>query len=394
MMFRMFFPFLFFPQNVFVPTQSQEASPQLAQKACSESERLDSCPFSVPLQLSLNAESCSPAQQTSQPAEEDSQATQIEELEEPPAADTSASLADQTSKTSSVPGLQTSTSSHVSRAEEVKVLGGDAENNGENVQEEAVKESSSAGLVSCSERMDPDGTVSSCVEETPSNTPPCALISPSIVPPTAPEDPMPSSPWGGEETAERASAEPSALISAAVGGAQRGNEGAVDECEEVMEEECTVSGDALGVALALSQSQLLTPEPMEEDSVVVVTDGEADSEVVQKDAGPQVPTSSSQPVRGAQLVSANGHEPPPPAKTAPLLSGRMSQGEGAGPGEGGGKDKILSDSSGGETPVCFPTPPPPTVKLTEPVNIVALLLFCCRPLLSLHASERRGSDWS
>lgn len=371
---------------MFVPTQSQEASPQLGQKAASESQRLDSCPFSVPLQLSVNAESCSPAQQTSQPAGEDSQATQIEELEEPPAADTSASPTDQTSKTSSVPGLQTSTSSHSSCAEEVKVLGGDAENNGENVQEEAVKESSSAGLVSCSQRMDPDGTVSSCVEETPSNTPPCALISPSIVPPTATEDPMTSSPWRGEEPAERASAE-SSLISTAAGGAQRGNKGVMEECEEeVMEEECTVSGDALGAALALSQSQLLTPEPMEEDSVVVVTDGEPDSEVVQNDAGPQVPTSSSQPPRDAQLVSTNGHEPPLP----PLVSGRMSQGEGAGPDEGGGKDKILSDSSGGETPVRL-TPPPPTVK---PVTMVVLLLFCCRPLLSLHASERGGSDWS
>lgn len=320
---------------MFVPTQSQEASPQLAQKASSESERLDSCPFSVPLQLSVNAESCGPAGRTSQPAEEDSQATQIEELEEPPAADTGASLTDQTSKTGGVPGPQTSTGSHVSCAEGVKGFGGDAENNEENVQEEAVKESGSAGPVSCSERMDPDGTVSSCVEETPSNTPPCALISPSIVPPTAPEDPMPSSPRRGEETAGRAS------------GAQRGNEGVMDECEEeVMEEECTASGDAFGAALALSQSQLLTPEPMEEDGVVVVTDGEPDSEVAQKDAGTQVPTSSSQPVRGAQLVSTNGHEPP-------LVSGRMSQGEaeGAGPDEGGGKDKILSDSSGGETPV-------------------------------------------
>lgn len=305
----------------------------------------------------MNTESCSPAQQNSQHVEEDSQATQIEELEEPPAVDTSDSVTEQISKTRMVPGLQTSTSSHISCAEEVKVLSEDAENNCVNVQEEAVKERSSAGVVSCSERMDSDGTVSSCVEETPSNTPPCTLISPSIIPPTATEDPMTSSPSRGEKTAERPSAESSSLISLTADGAQKGNEGVIDECEEeeVMEEEGTVSGDTLGVALALSQSQLLTPEPMEEDSVVVVTDGEQESEVLQKDAGLQVPTSSSQPVGGTELVSTNGHEPQLLAKTAPLLSGRMSQEEGAGPDEGGMKDKILSDSSGGENHVRFKT---------------------------------------
>lgn len=337
---------------MFVPTQSQEASPQLAQNAAPGSQRLDSCPFSVPLQLSVNAE-------------EDSQATQIEEPQEPPAADTSASPTHQTSKTSGVPGLQTSSSSHSSCAEEVKVLGGDAENSGEDVQEEAVRESSSAGLVSRSEGMDPGGTVSSCVEETPSDTPPCALTSPSVVPPTAAEGPMRSSPGRREEAAGSSS------LTSAAGGAQEGNEGVEEEVmEEVMEEECTVSGGASGAALALSQSQLLTPEPMEEDGVVVVTDGEADSEAVQVEeaAGPQVPTSSPQPPRGAQLASTNGHEPP-------------LQGEGAGPDEGGGKDKTLSDSSGGETPF----DPPPTV---NPVNMVAALLLQTSPSTSRFQEKR------
>lgn len=349
--------YLFF-QNVFVPTQSQEASSQLGQKPPSESQRLDSCPFSLPLQLSVNTESSSTAQQNSQHVEEDSQATQIEELEEPPGVDTSDSVTEPTNKTNIVPRLQTSTSSQISCAEEVKVHSESAENSRLNVQQEDVKARSSAEVVSCSERMDSsDVTVSSCVQETPSNSPPCGLTSPSSIPPTAAEDPMTSSASRGEKTAERPSVESSSQISMTVDGAQKGNEqGAIDECEEeVMEEECTVSGETSGVVLVLSQSQLLTPEPMEEDSVVVVTDSEQDSEVLQKDAVSQVPTSSSQPVRGTELVSTNGHEPQVPAKQAQVVSSRMSQGEEAGPDAEGLKDKILSDSSGGKSHVSFKT---------------------------------------
>lgn len=334
---------------MFVPTQSQEASSQLGQKSASESQRLDSCPFSLPLQLSVNAESCSTAQQNSQHVEEDSQATQIEELEEPPGVDTSDSVTEQTSKTC--------TSSHISCAEEVKVHSESAENLCMNVQEEDGKERSCAEVVSCSDGMDsPDVTVSSCVQETPSNTPPCGLTSPSMIPPTAVEDLMTSSAPRGEKTAERASAESSSQISFD-GNEKKGNEqGVIDECEEeeeVMEDECTVSGETLGVALVLSESQLLTPEPMEEDSVVVVTDSEQESEILRKDAVSQVPTSSSQPVRGTQLVSTNGHEPQLPAKKAQVVSSRLSQGEGAGPDAEGIKDKILSDSSGGKNLVSF-----------------------------------------
>ncbi|CAF91583.1 unnamed protein product, partial [Tetraodon nigroviridis] len=225
-------------QNVFVPTQSQEACSQLGQKPASESQRLDSCPFSMPLQLSVNAESCDTAQQNSQLVDEDSQATQIEQLEEPPGLHTSVSVAEQPNRTSIVPESQTSSSSQTSCAEGVKVPSEGAENSSPNVQEEDGKERGSA------------------------------------------------------------------------------------------------------------ESQLRTPEPMEEDSVIVVTDSEQESEVLRRDAGSQVPTSSSQPPRGAQLVSANGHEPQLPSKKAQGVPGRMSQGEGAGPDAEGVKDKILSDSSG------------------------------------------------
>lgn len=345
---------------MFVPTQSQEASSQLGQKPASESQRLDSCPFSLPLQLSANTESCSTAQQNSQHDEEDSQATQIEELEEPPGVGASDSLTEQTNKTSIDLRLQTSSSSQISCAGEVKVRTERSENSCLDVGQEDVKEKSSAEVVSCSERMDSsDVTVSSCVQETPSNTPPCVPTSPSMIRPTATEDPMTPSASRGEKPAERPPAESSSQTSVTGDAAQKGNEqGAKDESEEdVMEEQCTVSGETLGVALVLSESQLLTPEPMEEDSVIVVPDSEQESEILQKekDAVSQVPTGSSQPVRGAELVSTNGHEPQVPSQKAQVVSKRMSQDEEVGPDAEGIKEKVLSDSSGGKNHVSYKT---------------------------------------
>ncbi|TNM90626.1 hypothetical protein fugu_002915 [Takifugu bimaculatus] len=341
-----------FSQNVFVPTQSQEAPSRCDQKPASESQCLDSCPFSLPLQLSVNTESCSTALQNSQHAEEDSQATQIEEPEEPPAVDTSDSVAphhQQANKTSAVPRLQTNTSSKVSSAEEDKVDSESAEKTCMNVQQVDVKERSSAEVVSCSEMKDScDVTVKSRVQETSANTPPRSLASQSVVPLTVTVDAMKSSALRGEKPAERLSVESSSQISVPVDGAQKGNDqGVMAECEEeVMEEECTVGGESLGVALALSQSQLLTPEPMEDDSVVVVTDSEQDPEILQNDAALQVTTSTSQPVRGNALISTNGHEPQVPTTKVQMASSRLSQGEGAGPESEGLKDKSLSESSG------------------------------------------------
>ncbi|XP_056877115.1 TP53-binding protein 1 isoform X1 [Takifugu flavidus] len=341
-----------FSQNVFVPTQSQEAPSRCDQKPASESQCLDSCPFSLPLQLSVNTESCSTALQNSQHAEEDSQATQIEEPEEPPAVDTSDSVAphhQQANKTSAVPRLQTNTSSKVSSAEEDKVDSESAEKTCMNVQQVDVKERSSAEVVSCSEMKDScDVTVKSRVQETSANTPPRSLASQSVIPLTVTVDAMKSSALRGEKPAERLSVESSSQISVPVDGAQKGNDqGVMAECEEeVMEEECTVGGESLGVALALSQSQLLTPEPMEDDSVVVVTDSEQDPEILQNDAALQVTTSTSQPVRGNALISTNGHEPQVPTTKVQMASSRLSQGEGAGPESEGLKDKSLSESSG------------------------------------------------
>lgn len=339
---------------MFVPTQSQEAPSQCDQKPATESQCLDSCPFSLPLQLSVNTESCSTALQNSQHVEEDSQATQIEELEEPPAVNTSDSVAphhEQANKSSVVPRLQTNTSSNISSAEEDKVHSESAEKTSMNVQKVDVKERSSAEVVSCSEKKDScDVTVTRHVQEMSENTPPHSLASQSVIPMTVTVDAMKTSALRGEKPAERLSVESSSQISVPVDGAQKGTgQEVMAECEEeVMEEECTVGGESLGVALVLSQSQLLTPEPMEDDSVVVVTDSEQDSEILQNDAALQVMTSTSQPVRGNALISTNGHEPQVPTTKVQMASSRMSQGEGAGPESEGLKDQSLSESSGGK----------------------------------------------
>lgn len=355
---------------MFVPTQSQEASSQLGQNPASESQRLDSCPFSLPLQLSVNTESCSAAQQNSQHVEEDSQATQIDELEEPPGGDAAESVTEQTTETGVVSRPQTSATSQISCAGEAEVHSESAENACSNVQPEDVKEAVCF----------PEST---CVPETPSNAPGCGLTSPNLIQPAAADGSMTASSAAsrGQNPAESPPAESSSHIGA---GARKGDEqGGLDECgEEVMEEECTVSGETLGVALVLSQSQLLTPEPMEEDSVVVL-DSEHESELLQKDAVSQVPTSSSQPVRGTELVSTNGHEPQVPARKAQVVSSRLSQGEGTGLDAEGLKDKILSDSSGGKSRVSKPIS---TLQLLELVKALLYLLLCCRYILSLHAS--------
>lgn len=391
--------FYLFSQDVFVPTQSQEAPQQSDKKAASlpretQSQHLESAPFTLPLQLSVNTESSDPAQPTSEHTEEDSQATQI--LEEPPGVDTSDSAisrCDQRSESNGVPSeSQTATSSQTSTsAESAKHRSESAENElsqksdvhrktpaaALNVQTVNVKdcksdskEASSADVVSCSQpKFDStDLTVNSCVQETPSDTTPCSLPSQTTISQTSAVDVTKGSVnLRGGGTAKSQSVESSSQKCGAVGNSRtvkdvmderkQGEAGdeVMEEGEEEEGEESAVGGEASGMALVLSQSQLLTPEPMEEDSedggedsVIVVTDSERDSQILQKDVTPQSKTNSSQPVRGKVSVSTNGHQSQAPAKKVHVAPDRLSQAERAGPEPEGLKDKSLSDSSGGK----------------------------------------------
>lgn len=340
---------------MFDPTQSQEAAQQSKKENTSPphespSQRLESAPFMSPMQLSMNTQNSCAAGPSSQHCEDDSQATQIEE-EEPPAVDTSDSATSRKDQRSNgVPSdSQTAASS---KSESPKHCGKQAESepsvpsvktssDAENVN---VKDGRSDVAPSSPPRTNSaDLTVNSCVEE----TPPSSSASQSMICQTS------------AHTEKSVSSQKCKTNSQTVGDPMEEEE--VEE-KEVTEEESTVGGGASGLALALSQSQRLSPEPMEEDgedgdvdSVIMVTDSE--SQLPPRDVRRWPKTDSSQPIRGPESVSANGHESQLQEKK--VTSDRLSQTGRAGPEPEGLKDKSLSDSSGGERdflPVCHSQP--------------------------------------
>lgn len=382
--------FFLFSQDVFVPTQSQEAPQQSDKKTASlpretQSQCLESAPFTLPLQLSVNTESSSCAQQTSEHTEEDSQATQIEELPGVDTSDSVISRCEPRSESNGVPsGSQTATSSKASTSAESPKHRSECAKNEQpksnlsqksdvhkktatalNVQNVNVKDStsdskeaSSAVVVSCSQpKFDSsDLTVNSCVQETPSDTTPCSLSSQSMISQTSVVGVVKGSvDLRRGETAKSPSVDSLSQKCGTVSNSQTVKDMMDErEKEEAMEEESTVGGGASGMALVLSQSQLLSPEPMEEDSedreedsVIVVTDSERDSQILHKDVTPPSKTNSSQPVRGKVSVSTNGHESQAQAKKVHVAPDRVLQTERVGPEPEGLKDKSLSDSSGG-----------------------------------------------
>ncbi|XP_027870019.1 TP53-binding protein 1 isoform X2 [Xiphophorus couchianus] len=246
-----------FSHDVFVPTQSQEASrkspslPSETQSSLRES-------FPSALQLSVNADSGDPV-----PVEDDSQDTQIEELEEPPVVDAAAL------EESHQPGRTEPDLPHESDRQQQET-------------ETNVNESSNTNHS--------DAAANSCVQETPCST-----------------------------TEQNHSTDKNKM----------------DDCEEeeVMKEEN--AGGASAMALVLSESQLMSPEPMEEekiqDSVVVATDGE-------KDRASQPESGISEANGAKRAITANGHRQQSQEERAEdALGGREMEGV---------KDKSLSDSSG------------------------------------------------
>lgn len=343
---------------MFDPTQSQEAAQQSKKENASPphespSQRLESAPFMSPMQLSMNTQNSCAAGPSLQHCEDDSQATQIEE-EELPAVDTSDSATSRKDQRSNgVPSdSQTAASS---KSESPKHCGKQAESepsvpsvktssNAENVN---VKDGGSDVAPSSPPRSNSaDLTVKSCVEE----TPPSSLASQSMICETS------------ADTVKSLSSQPLSQKCKTVGHSQTVGDTMEEEVEEkeVTEEDCTVGGGASGLALALSQSQRLSPEPMEEDgedgdvdSVIMVTDSERESQLPLRDVRRWPKTGGSQPIRGPESVSANGHESQLQEKK--VTSDRLSQTGRAGPEPEGLKDKSLSDSSGGERdflPVC------------------------------------------
>ncbi|XP_029354417.1 TP53-binding protein 1 isoform X2 [Echeneis naucrates] len=373
-----------FSHDVFVPTQSQEAPQQSDKKSASSpsqtpSQRLETSHFSFPLQLSVNTESSSLVEQTSEQIEEDTQATQIEELGEPPSGDSVISRCDQGGNSNSASSeLQPTTSSKAStsadsphNSERAKTEQADLPQkldatslndqktllNVENVNGNEVKsdckELTSANMVTCSQsKLDSsDLNVNSCVQETPLGTAPSTLPSQSMISQTSAVD-VKAGGTANSQSVESVSQQREAAVNSQT------HKDLMDDCEQaeeeeiVMEEESTGAGEASGLALALSQSQLLSPEPMEEDSedvgtdsVIVVIDSERDSQILKKDATPQSKTNSSQPIRDIS-ASTNGHKSEAQAKEANTTPGKLALTQKEVSESEGLKDKSLSDSSG------------------------------------------------
>nr|XP_043885465.1 TP53-binding protein 1 isoform X1 [Solea senegalensis]XP_043885466.1 TP53-binding protein 1 isoform X1 [Solea senegalensis] len=382
-----------FSHDVFAPTQSQDTSKPLDKMSASmhhdtQSQHLESAPFTLPLQLSINTENSGAAPETSEQIEEDSQATQIEEFEKPLGVDTSDSVAScchQRSESNSV-AVQSHTDTNVKSSTSAESLKHQSECSKSevsnllhrsdvhkaavtslNVQNVNVKEGksdckevSSADMVSCSQPNlnSSDLTVNSCVQETPSDITPCSLPSQSMISETSVVDVVRSSlnVRGGEISHPVEPSSPQQCPT--VGDSQTDNnmmeeheQGEEEEEEALMEEESAGGGGASAMGLALSQSQVLSPEPMEDDgeeqgldSVIVVTDSEGDSQILKKDVTPQSKTKSSQPIGGNVSASSNGHEAQ--AKEVNVSPDRFPHTEMKGPEPEGLKDKSLSDSSG------------------------------------------------
>ncbi|XP_037548165.1 TP53-binding protein 1, partial [Nematolebias whitei] len=338
-----------FSHDVFVRIQSQGSDQKSASLPCQPQSQQQECTsLTSPLQLSVNTDACdphSPCVKSPEQIEEDSQATQIEEFRDPPAVDSSDSVTSRHDPTnqsgavpsesqpasSSKPSLSTETARQESERSRAQLSNqnSDVHKQAEsplkeqNVTVKDVKSSNSSSF---------DPTANSCVPETPSDATPFSLPSQPGAPRTAAGvvsskglrgQPAKTHPEGQEQDA-------------AGGGStlkdrmDKHEQGDVDE-EEVMEEEST--GGASGIALVLSQSQLLSPEPMEEEDSQDTNQG---SEKDRKQ--PQTETSHSQPIRGKPPVSANGLGSQTEEKeVAPDGLSHMDNVD---------KDKSLSESSG------------------------------------------------
>lgn len=373
-----------FCQDVFESTQSQEATKQAEKKnKLSAQETLSQRGFTMdmsPMQLSVNTQNSAALGPNSQHWADDSQATQIDEEEgeeveekeeDPPAGE------DQ--RSNSVPSDSQTPHTHKSEApkhcgirtgSEPSAPSLKATLSAENVN---VKGSGSSATPSSLPRSgSSDLTANSCVEETPLSSAPCSSGSQSMIC----QAPAPMTKTGGDrrtvsDTVEEEMEEGEGLEEEEENSqeekksqeegekSQEEGEKSQEVEEKSQEEESTGGGGSSGLALVLSQSQLLSLEPMEEggedgdvDSVVMLAHSEGGSQLPQRDVRRRVKTNNSQPIAGPQAVAANGHESQ--VEETMDTSDGSSQSRRAVPEPEGLKEKSLSDSSGGEPTSCLP----------------------------------------
>ncbi|XP_054627765.1 TP53-binding protein 1 isoform X2 [Dunckerocampus dactyliophorus] len=270
-----------FSHDVFVPTLSQESPHQSEKKT--PSPQLEPSPSSVPLQLCLDTESSNSALKMSEEIIEDSQATQIEEPEEPPDVDTTDSVLPQRRECNGVTSESPIATTSKACSQPTTLLNvRDVTAKGS---ETGVRESSSPMEVSViSQGSVVEGTVKTLTQS-------------------------PSQKCGMGNNSQTDKVE-------------------MNEPAEVEDEGVTME-EVGGVALVVSQSQRRSPDQKESEdgdgSVVVVGESERDSQAPPKTTPQLLKGTSCQP--GKVSTSTNGHEAVAPEHEEL-------------------RDKSLSDSSG------------------------------------------------
>lgn len=375
---------------MFDSTQSQQATKQAEKKnKLSAQETPSQRGFTMdmsPMQLSVNTQNSAAFGPNSRHCADDSQATQIDEEEEKEEREVEEEEEDQPTsedqRSNSVPADSQTDLTHKSEASkhcgirtgsEPSASSPKATSKGDNVN---VKGGGSRVTPSSLPRSgSSDLTVNSCVEETPLSSAPCSSASQSMIcQVSAPvtktggdrrtvSDTVEEEMDEGEELEEEVEEEKKSQEEKEVEEEKKKKKSqeeeeekkkSQEEEEKTQEDEGTGVGGSSALDLLLSQSQLLSPEPMEEggedgdvDSVVMLAHSEGESQLAQRDVRRRGKINNSQPIAGREVVAANGHESQVEEKMD--TADGSSQSRRPVPEPEGLKDRSLSDSCGGET---------------------------------------------
>lgn len=394
------------------PSAAESASPK--QSGPAEQLKKSSSSFAQPsegtgsFQLELNSENSSCTQKTQLfVVEEDSQATQIEEEEGTADADKSNSAPKHNSQTASKNGMdadpgKTSNSQSLSKVPESKSTSALPEKTEDCNPSQKLSQAANAGNQNIRATPSQLSVGADCVSDTP-NSPQtskttaagCSQVSPSADRPATPVPAPQQSPSQSVLTVssqkntenEKEHASQSKRLSQPMTHSHSLTTDSVRnaEVEERMDEgesQKTVKGDDTGVNLALSQSEVLSPEPMEEEngeketsqrvpsrdqhsssredsfSIMVLEESQRVSQEKVKVGRSQPFISSSQPVRGSMQdkreAKISGSQPVGSTEVSPLQLERTKS-QSTKPSDSGqhkvnsdnASNKSLSDSSGG-----------------------------------------------
>ncbi|XP_077420799.1 TP53-binding protein 1 [Vanacampus margaritifer] len=316
-----------FSHDVFLPTQSQEAP----QPSDNKTEPLSleprhqetSSAFTMPLQLAVNMDNDDSSQQLSEEIMEDTQATQIEELEKQPRVNTTDSVAPHSDQRSECNGIWAESQSAPTSKPCTQMPFLKSPDVNVNECETDIKESGLPNDVSCSQSKieSSDVIVNSCILETPSDVTPCSLESQSVIS----NMPVMEVAKSGVNVAESAES-PSQSLSQNCGSIHsQTSKVEIDEradieekaASEEEEEEVAMEGQSTlassGIALVLSQSEMMSSVDKDDadvdESIITVEESNRDSQVLPKTQSQLLKGTSPHSSTDQVSISTNGHEP-------------------------------------------------------------------------------------